>query len=244
MTAVPDALSRLRRPIPDMPLMDALLYRLSRIAQRLSARRIRVVKYRLTAQPVAPAPLLPARNAGAVSVERIDADHCLYASLLAQSPRPPAVIRERFAHGAICFAAFKADALLGFLWLQHDAYDEDEVRCLFLPQPPAQAAWDFDVWVHPAHRASRVFLRLWDAAFAYLRSSGVQWTMSRVNAYNPESLQSHQRLGAMMVGTATFLCVGERQWLRVQGSASLRRQPDRAGRPVLCISAPLHGSTL
>ena len=242
LTAMPDALHRLRRPSADLSLGDALLYRIARVAQRLSARRIRIVKYHLTAQPVAPTPLLSAPRSGTLRVERIDANHPLYAILLAQSPRPPAVIRARLAHGAVCFAALKADTLLGFLWLKHEAYEEDEVHCLFLPRPAAQAAWDFDVWVHPAHRASRVFLRLWDTAFAYLRARGVQWTMSRVNAYNPDSLNAHGRLGAVTLGTATFCCIGERQWLRVQRSESLQRQPDRDGRPVLCVFPP-HGST-
>jgi hypothetical protein len=238
LTAMPDALHRLRRPSADLPFGDALLYRIARVAQRLSARRIRIVKYHLTAQPVAPTPLLSASRAGTLRVERIDANHPLYAILLAQSPRPPAVIRARLAHGAVCFAALKADTLLGFLWLKHEAYEEDEVHCLFLPRPAAQAAWDFDVWVHPAHRASRVFLRLWDTAFAYLRARGVRWTMSRVNAYNPDSLNAHGRLGAVTLGTATFCCIGERQWLRVERSGSLQRQPDRDGRPVLCVFPP------
>ena len=238
LTAMPDALHRLRRPIADLPFRDALLYRIARVAQRLSARRIRIVKYHLTAQPVAPSPLLSARRVGALRVERIDAHHPLCAALIAQSPRPPTVIRERLPHGAVCFAALKADTLLGFLWLKHEAYEEDEVHCLFLPRPTEQAAWDFDVWVHPAHRASRVFLRLWDTAFAYLRERGVQWTMSRVNAYNPDSLNAHGRLGAVTLGTATFCCVGTRQWLRVQRSDSLHRQPDRDGRPVLCVFPP------
>lgn len=238
MNAMPEALHRLLRPIPDLPLGESLFYRAARATQRLTARRVRVVKYRLTAQPVAPAPLLPARGAGALRIERVDTAHPLYVPLLAHSPRPAAVIHQRLKAGAVCFAAFKHDTLQGFLWLQHGAYEEDEVRCLFLPQPAAQAAWDFDVWVHPAQRGSRLFLRLWDTAFAYLRAQGVRWTMSRVNAYNPESLKSHSRLGAVVVGTATFYCAGAHQWLRVDTSPSLCREADRDGRPVLCVRPP------
>lgn len=238
MSAMPHSLQRLLRPIPDLPLGESLFYRAARATQRLTARRVRVVKYRLTAQPVAAAPLLPARGAGSLRIERIHTGHPHYTALLAQSPRPAAVIHHRLAKGARCFAAFKEETLLGFLWLQHDAYEEDEVSCLFLPQPAAQAAWDFDVWVHPAQRNSRLFLRLWDAAFAYLREQDVRWTMSRVNAYNPESLKSHSRLGATVVGTATFYCAGAHQWLHVEASPSLRREADRDGRPVLCVLPP------
>lgn len=239
MNAMPEALHRLLRLIPDLPLGESLFYGAARATQRLTARRVRVVKYRLTAQPVAPAPLLPARGAGSLRIERIHIGHPHYTALLAQSPRPAAVIHQRLARGARCFAAFKDNALLGFLWLQHGGYDEDEVSCLFLPQPAAQAAWDFDVWVHPAQRNSRLFLRLWDAAFAYLREQGVRWTMSRVNAYNPESLKSHSRLGAVVVGTATFYCAGAHQWLRVEDAPSLRRDADRDGRPVLRVYPPV-----
>ncbi len=241
LTATPDVFQR--RPIANLPLRDALLRHIARTARRLSGRRIRIVKYQLTAQPVAPTPLLPAPRAGALRVERITENHPMCAALIAQSPRPAAVVRARLAHGAECVAAFKADMLLGFLWLKHDAYEEDAVRCLFLPRPATQAAWDFDVWVHPAHRASRVFLRLWDTAFAYLRERGVQWTMSRVNAYNAGSLNAHSRLGAVPLGTVTFYCVGTRQWLHIQHCESLRRQPDRDGRPVLCVFPPHGGAT-
>ncbi|MFO7188430.1 MAG: N-acetyltransferase [Pseudomonadota bacterium] len=239
MNPLSGAPGRRWRPIPGLPPGEALFYGTARLAQKLSAQRVRVVRYRLTAQPVAQAPLLPARAHSAVRVERLAPDHPLAAQLVAQSPRPAEVIRRRFAHGAHCYAAFKEErSLLGFLWLQYGAYDEDEVRCLFVPQPEGQAAWDFDVWVHPAHRASRVFVRLWDAAFADLRTRGVRWTMSRVNAYNPESLHSHRRLGAVILGTATFYCAGTRQWLLLEDSPCLRRAHDLDGRPVLHIHPP------
>jgi hypothetical protein len=232
------ALFRVLRPLPGMSLSEALVYGLLRATRRLRAGRLRVLKYHLVAQPVAPAPLLPGRAAAGLQIERIDKDHPRAAELAECSPREPAVIRRRLADGAYCFAAFKDATLSGFLWLQPGPYADDEVRCLFHPQPAGRAAWDFDVWLHPEQRATRLFLRLWDAAFADLRARGVRWTMSRVNAYKSDSLRAHARLGAVIIGTATFYCAGSRQWLHIERCATVQRQPDQAGSPVLCVFPP------
>lgn len=236
-------LHRLLRPLPGMSLSGTLVYVLLRATRRLRAGRLRMVQYHLVAQPVARTPLLPGRPATGLRIEHIDKDHPRAAQLAMSTPRGPEVIRRRLANGAHCFAAFKDEALLGFLWLQHGPYPEDEVRCLFRPEPAGRAAWDFDVWVHPAHRASRLFLRLWDAAFADLRERGIEWTMSRVNTYNPDSLRAHTRLGAVVLGTATFYLAGSRQWLRVERCGALRRLPDQADGPVLCVFPPEGGTS-
>ena len=44
-----------------------------------------------------------------------------------------------------------------------------------------------------------------------LREHGVEWTMSRISCYNPRSLASHARLGAVALGEGTFLCFGRVQ---------------------------------
>jgi hypothetical protein len=153
-------------------------------------------------------------------------------------PRPAEVIARRFADGAVCFGATQEGVLIGFIWLKHQYYEEDEVRCRFVPRPAAKAAWDFDVYVDPAFRMSRTFLRLWDAANAYLRDQGIEWTMSRISTFHAKSQAAHRRLGAQPVAGALFLCLGAieisffTQWPYAWVSLGPR------SRPVVTIDAP------
>ncbi len=95
----------------------------------------------------------------------------------------------------------------GFLWIAFDAYDEDEVRCRY-ELVDKYLSWDYDVHVESQFRLGRTFLRLWDAANALLRESGVAWSISRISAFNPVSLNSHARLGTRLLGKALFVVVG------------------------------------
>jgi hypothetical protein len=123
-------------------------------------------------------------------------------------PPPLEVIRLRYEQEAICLAAFEGKSLVGYLWLLLGPYEEDEVRCRFIPMPEGKAAWDFDVYVVPGYRFGIGFLRLWDEANRYLKERGIQWTMSRISAFNAVSLASHRRLGARVVGHAVFVVLG------------------------------------
>jgi hypothetical protein len=185
-------------------LIDGLLYLLSRVLSRLTLGRLRVVRYYLVAQPVpvgASIRSLPAGQLEIVPVAPGDA-------LVAQFPRPPAVVARRYADGAVCLAARTADRFAGFLWLSLGPYEEDEVRCRYVTLPKACTAWDFDVYVDPAFRMGRTFVRLWDAANVLLREHGVAWTLSRISAFNAGSLHAHERFGTQRLASATFLCAG------------------------------------
>jgi hypothetical protein len=107
--------------------------------------------------------------------------------------------------------AFQNGELVAYLWLCHEAYEEDEVRCRFVPLPKDRAAWDFDVYVFPQHRKGIAFACLWDGANSYLSGRDVDVTISRVSAYNTMSKKSHQSLGARKVGTAVFFTAGPLQ---------------------------------
>ncbi len=123
-------------------------------------------------------------------------------------PLDEAVLAYRASQGAVCFAAFKEEDVIGCLWLCLSPYDEDEVRCRYRPAPAGEASWDFDVYLMPAHRSGLGFARLWDEANAYLRQRGIAFSWSRISAFNPTSLASHARLGARVAGQATFLRLG------------------------------------
>jgi hypothetical protein len=188
-------------------LSNGSLYLLSRILSRATRNYARLVKYYLVAQPVPATPYLKPGNDSNMVLERIRSGD----PLVKQFPRPAHILEKRFADGGVCFAASKGGRFVGFIWLQHNRYQEDEVRCLFVPTPVDRAVWDYDVYVDPAFRMGRTFLRLWDKAHDYLRERDIRWTVSRISAFNPESLTSHRRLGAIPLATAMFLCAGRSQ---------------------------------
>jgi len=218
----------------ELGLWNASLYGAAYLLRRISS-RANIYKYALVAQAVRQEPLLPGRRHRGFTVRQIsEAEYDLN-----WFPRPPAIIHSRYRQGAVCLVAFKDDAAIGCVWLSLGPYLEDEVRCFFVPQPANLAAWDFDVYLDPAYRATRAFACLWDAANAWLCDQGALWTMSRINAFNFRSLRSHQRLGAQQVGTALFICLGicqillttVRPYLHISCGDSL---------PQLVVKAPEH----
>jgi hypothetical protein len=90
---------------------------------------------------------------------------------------------------------------------------------------------------------SRAFLRLWDATNAYLRERGIEWTISRISAFQARSQAAHRRLGAQRVASALFLCLGAieiaffTRWPYAWLSLGARSRPE------LFIDAPGRGLT-
>ena len=200
-------MSKFQRLCADMGIANALLYVVHRVLSRLTAGHAGIERFIFVAQPVPNQPHIPPGKA-TTSVVR----HLLPGDvLLAQCMRPDEVIAARFAQGAKCLAIVKDDQLQAAIWLIHGHYDEDVVRARFMLPPSGIAAWDFDVYVAPKYRLGFTFLRLWDAANAYLRDAGVRWSYSRITAFNLGSLASHSRLGASPFGSATFLTLGPAQ---------------------------------
>jgi hypothetical protein len=187
---------------------NALLYAASRMLDRAFGGRVRIVKYIFVSQPVEPlAAQLPA-GSGVFTLAFIGPQSPLFAEV----ERPSTVIAARYAQGARCLAATSADhKLAGFLWYVTGAYDEDEVRARFLPEPAGAAAWDFDVTILPRYRMGRLFAYLWRRAAEELAAAGVKHTLSRISAFNAMSMASHRRLQARTVGKALFLCLGRIQ---------------------------------
>lgn len=137
-------------------------------------------------------------------IRQVDAKDPVLLSL----PLEQRVLAYRAEQGAICFGAFKEGQIIGCLWLCLASYEEDEVRCRYQPAPPDKTSWDFDVYLRPEHRSGLGFARLWDEANDFLRRRGVAVSWSRISAFNPSSIASHARLGAKVVGNATFLQLG------------------------------------
>lgn len=199
--------------VRDMGWNDAAQYIFARSLNRLSYGRIDLRKYYFCSQPIPDKSLLPARRGASIVVKQVDRSH----PMVSVFPRPAQVITRRFNDGALCFLATKEEKFVGFLWLQQNGYLEDEVRCRFTPAPAGQTIWDFDVHLETEYRASFAFARLWDTANDYLRNTGIKWSVSRISAFNPASINSHVRLGAFPIASAYFFS-GRRWQILVTGN--------------------------
>ena len=163
------------------------MWRYQFVAQRVAATALRSVPGKLVMQPVSSPADLPTPY-----------------------PRPPEIAAARFRQGGCSIAAWKDGDLAAILWYQFGAYDEDEVRVRYcLPSP--RSCWDYDVFVQPKMRLGTAFCRLWDEAHRQMHARGIEWTCSRISAFNPGSLRAHLRLGAVHLGSATFLAAGRYQ---------------------------------
>ena len=185
---------------------NALLYNLGRALSLVTRGWARIVKYRIVAQPTqTSATTQTPRNRG--NVRRVSSDDAVVAAF----PRSPEVVRSRFERGNACYVIDVKGQFAGHLWLAGDGFEEDEVRCRYVFAMPAQSVWDYDVFVAPEYRLSRVFLNLWNAVNEDIAQRGVLWSCSRISAFNFSSLAAHRRLGATDIASATFVCFGSAQ---------------------------------
>lgn len=184
-------------------LRVALGLAVDRLLRRISGQRCGLYWYQFYQQPVSDQSLV--REAPSLSYLWLDQ----HEPILEQIPRPVANLRARFEQEVKCLAVLKQEELIACAWFGYGRFHEDEVRCVY--QLPANAVWDFDVYVAPRYRLGRTFARTWQAANAQLAREGVAHSFSRISAYNRHSILSHQRLGAVQVGTALFLRLGPLQ---------------------------------
>ena len=196
--------ARLHDTVKDLGWGNGLAYLLMRALHRLSAGRARLVKYDLVVQPLLhDQPVCRGRGRN-LHVRELSPGE----AQLVGGVRDPAIITAREQQGARCLGVLRDEHLLGVLWYATAPYQEDEVRCLFVPTPADRAVWDFDVYVIPEERLGLAFGKIWEEACQRLAAQGYRYTCSRISAFNPASRTAHERLGARIVGKATFLCVG------------------------------------
>lgn len=199
-----DPWRKIFQTVQALGVANGLLYLVSRVLDRVSAGSVRLLRYRIVAQPIGNAGLRALRADSTTIVQPTPAN----SPIVAAFPRPPQVLRRRYEGGAECFTAVVRTAFAGFIWFQRNAYDEDEVRCRYILAAPERCVWDFDVHVEPRFRLGRTLARLWQAVDAHLAAQGIQWSFSRISAFNAASTGAHARLGTIDCGSATFLCVG------------------------------------
>lgn len=190
--------------IRQLGLLNVCLYALARLFALVFGRRVGIHKYYFVAQPVAKTPWLASHRGQSFEIRQVGE----FDKVVRQFPRPEGIASYRFNQGAVCLAAMKSDTLVGFLWLTLGPYREDEVRCRYVPMPIGKSAWDFDVYVDSEYRNGIVFLKLWDEANRFLNAHRIEWTLSRISAFNTGSILSHARMAAQRIGAATFLTLG------------------------------------
>ena len=225
---------RLTNALRRFGCVDGFLYAASRAFARATGGRIRLLKYYFVVQPVPRETADATNRSGRLQIAEVGPGDLLTRHF----PRPPAVIARRYADGAVCLVATRADDFVGFLWLQFGSYDEDEVRCRYVMLPSDASAWDFDIHIEPAFRMSRAFVRLWDAANETLRRRNVEWTFSRISAFNPDSLRAHARIGGRPIAWALFLCWGSIQLMLAGIRPWLHLSSSEGSRPELTLHAP------
>ena len=202
--------------------------------QAVSGGRAYLIRYYVVAQPV-PKPFIPVcRSSEAEKVYEAAPEDALAEFF----PRPPEVIASRFGRGHVCLVAVKNGTFAGFLWFARERYDEDEVHCRFVLIEPESCVWDYDVHVEPHFRMGRTFARLWDAANQRFADSGIEWSCSRISAFNKQSLQSHKRLGIRKMHTLTFICVGSVQLSFLSCKPYVQLSWNGRGCPTVAIHPP------
>ena len=211
----------------------AVLYALDRAFDRIGV-YIRVNPCVLVAQPVLNSRLLPERRSKSIAVRQIPADDPLLQGL----PLSPETLAHRTDAGIVCIAAFKESELVGCQWLTLGGHEDEQFRVRLVPQPEASSVWDFDIYLDPTQRSTFVFARLWDATFEFLTKRGVRWSMSYISTFNPGSLASHRRLGALPVGRALFVRLGPWQLILTSLRPFILISSGPNSRPTLRVPAP------
>lgn len=230
----PGRLARWRALCRQLGLGSALLYLADRVLAQASRGRARVFRYHIVAQPIGmpAASRLRADSKSRLALTPADSP------LRAQFPRPVAVIDARYASGGQCLSAVVGEEFAGYVWWQRGCYEEDEVRCTFELLDPRRCVWDYDVYVSPRFRLGRTMARLWQAVDEHLAAEGVAWSFSRISAFNPASLTSHARLGAVRRESATFVVMGGVQLALLAQAPYLHLSWRLAQRPRLRLPPP------
>ena len=194
-----------KQNIEQLGVLRAVLYGASKLLTKVSRGRSALIVYDIVAQPLA-AFAAPAdgRPSPFVLTPCQPRD-----GIIAQFPtdRVPGIFELRFKQGHRCHVLTKADAFVGFIWLASGHYAEDTLRADY-QFDAARAVWDFDLHIEPQYRLSRAYATLWQQLAQGLQNDGINWSLSRISAFNPRSLKSQYRAGARRLGGVTVCRIG------------------------------------
>ncbi len=192
--------SKVTGPIAEFGLIAGLLYGIDELFCRFGS-RFRIFCYEIMIQPIAAQPIAPPSLTKNIRVREVPRED----PVLEQFPPSQDALDQRYSQGAVCLGAFNAESLIGYQWLCFGPYEEDEVRCTFVPEPSTTAVFDFDFYVYPEQRFGIGFVALWDGTSDYLRERGIEYSCSRVSYFNTASRKSHKHFKWKRAGLAVFL---------------------------------------
>ena len=196
-------ITKIRENITQLGLGTTILYLIDRAGNGLGLQRW-IFVYAITAQRIGLRRILSADRMTEIDVKILRG----YTRDLDGLPITRNLAEERFANGSICVCVSRRSELIGCVWFSRDTHIEDEVRCRYVLAPKTITAWDFDVFVPERLRGGLTFALVWQAAEEYLCAEGVDWSLSRISAFNVKSLTAHERLGATRLGRVVFLLIG------------------------------------
>lgn len=196
----PHILERLLSPFRTFGLIAGAFYAMSRIFALLSP-SISLIWHDWMVQPITGKAILPASLEKSYTARFIESDE----KLVSEMPIRPDVLLSRRRQGARCLGAFRRDELVGYVWFVAGTYEEDEARCNFQMDCPAEAVFDFDVFVLPEHRGGVAFAAVWHFANTLLFDRGIRNSFSRLNRFNHVSARAHKHFGWRRVGRAVVL---------------------------------------
>ena len=184
----------------ELGALSGSVYVLSRALRTISPAS-GIFFYDWTVQPITGNRILPEKRASRYTHKIITG----YDPLFKAMPILEELIEHRLRQQVECIALFKDEALVGFIWFAFGSYIEDEVRINFLLEPQDQSVFDFNLYIFPEHRLGYAFAAIWDVANRYLYGRGVRYTYSRITHIKRNSLASHNRLGASIIGWSITL---------------------------------------
>jgi hypothetical protein len=225
-------LEKLTGPIKEFGLFAGLYYGLDR-ALMLARSPFRLYFYELMAQPIGRTDRVPAGLKKGLEVRQIARGDVELGSM----PVTEDVLAWRFKQRTVCLGAFQKGRFVAYMWLCFGPYEEDEVRCRFVPIPEEESVWDFDFYVFPADRFGLGFASLWDAANEFLRNRGVRFSFSRVSRFNLASRRTHQHFGWKRLGRAFFLKAKQFQLMVATISPYVHIAMNNSSRPTFQLRA-------
>lgn len=225
---------KLKRLVAELGRADALLYCLDRLGQATGG-RIGFTRYLLVAQPVVS--LAISGLGSTITVRPLES----LAGLSNETTLTAKSLAARTARNTICFGAFVGDKLVGFACISLVPHDDEILNIRFITAPANKTAWDYDLFIAPGHRLGVVYAKLWNEMFAFLKSRGIEWTISHIASYNLHSWRSHSRMGAVPIGSLIVIRLGRRHIVIDCARRRVLLADESPRRAEVLISAPASG---
>ena len=228
-------MNKLKKLYRELGGLDMLVYLLHRMLQLIS-RRLAFVSYRLVVVPCPDAPLAAKRLIKNYQIRELHPGDPQLMNISCDKDE----IANRYRQDGVCFAAFKNAQLMGSSWVIQQGYLEVEDRCQM--QPADNGVWDCDIYIDESDRLGFCFLALWEHQFQWMREHGYHWTASRISGINSRSLNSHLRLGGVVVGRQFFIRVGRLELYFGTLKPYVNLSKSIAGAPLISINMSNHSS--